>query len=578
MPVLYFLKTLVVKIYMKFLRILIILFSFLNFAKLKAEEPKWLWVYSTTNFQVDKSVDDLITLMERSKKAGYNGILINDYKFGKIDDRPKNYYSNLTRVKLASEKIGIEIIPGVMPIGYSNSILINNPNLAEGIAVKNCLMKVKSGEASVLDSHNFLLEGNLETADKNVPIGWDWVDGFGISTVLDKEFKHAGESSLKMTNFKKGNEAGNCRLVKSVSLNPWHQYEITFWAKTKDLSADEIKVVLLTDDGKSLCFTNSGVKHVQDWTKHQILFNTLEKTKVKVYIGIWGGRSGTLWLDDISMQLVAGVNMLRRNGCPILVTSEDEKTIYQENIDFENWSYDQMGANPYPGSYQISHPQPVIKLKTNSKIKDDQILKVSFYHTELIYDDQICACLSEDEIFTHLKKQIELIDKYFKPKTYFMNHDEIRLAGQCELCRKSGKTAGQLLASNVRRCEKVIKSINPEAIIFVWSDMFDPFHNAVDKYYLVGSTLANSWEGLNPATVIANWNNVKSKESISFFAKRGHKQMVAGYYDSDKIKENIDKWKSAAEGIKSVDGYMYTTWTSNYKFLEVFAENVLKSK
>ena len=133
---------------MKYFHILLILISFFSFAVADAEEPKWLWVYSTTNFQVDKSVDDLITLMDRSKKAGYNGILINDYKFGKIDDRPKNYCTNLTRVKLASEKIGIEIIPGVMPIGYSNSLLINNPNLAEGIDVKNCLMKFKSGQNS----------------------------------------------------------------------------------------------------------------------------------------------------------------------------------------------------------------------------------------------------------------------------------------------------------------------------------------------------------------------------------------------------------------------------------------------
>ena len=133
---------------MKCYRILFTLICLLNFVQINSEEPKWLWVYSTTNFQVDKSVDDLITLMERSKKAGYNGILINDYKFGKIDDRPKNYCTNLTRVKLASEKIGIEIIPGVMPIGYSNSLLINNPNLAEGIDVKNCLMKFKSGQNS----------------------------------------------------------------------------------------------------------------------------------------------------------------------------------------------------------------------------------------------------------------------------------------------------------------------------------------------------------------------------------------------------------------------------------------------
>ena len=32
--------------------------------------------------------------------------------------------------------------------------------------------------------------------------------------------------------------------------------------------------------------------------------------------------------------------------------------------------------------------------------------------------------------------------------------------------------------------------------IYVWNDMFDPFHNAVNDYYLVRGDLKGSWEGL----------------------------------------------------------------------------------
>ena len=53
--------------------------------------------------------------------------------------------------------------------------------------------------------------------------------------------------------------------------------------------------------------------------------------------------------------------------------------------------------------------------------------------------------------------------------------------------------------------------------------MFDPHHNAVDKYYLVNGSLKGSWEGLARDVIIANWNGDKAAESLKFFADRGHR-------------------------------------------------------
>ena len=57
---------------------------------------------------------------------------------------------------------------------------------------------------------------------------------------------------------------------------------------------------------------------------------------------------------------------------------------------------------------------------------------------------------------------------------------------------------------------QILKEVNPKARIVVWSDMFDPNHNAVDKYYLVNGTLEESWEGLPQDVIIANWNGGKA--------------------------------------------------------------------
>ena len=67
---------------------------------------------------------------------------------------------------------------------------------------------------------------------------------------------------------------------------------------------------------------------------------------------------------------------------------------------------------------------------------------------------------------------------------------------------------------------KFLRQVNPQGQVYVWSDMFDPFHNAHDKYYLVRGNLANSWEGLDRNIVIVDWNEGKAAESLKFFAER----------------------------------------------------------
>ena len=90
---------------------------------------------------------------------------------------------------------------------------------------------------------------------------------------------------------------------------------------------------------------------------------------------------------------------------------------------------------------------------------------------------------------------------------------------------------GAILADNIRACTKIMREVNPGATLYVWSDMFDPNHNAHDHYYLVKGNLAGSWEGLDPSVVIANWNSDAAAKSLPWFANRGHHQLLAGYYD-----------------------------------------------
>ena len=131
-----------------------------------------------------------------------------------------------------------------------------------------------------------------------------------------------------------------------------------------------------------------------------------------------------------------------------------------------------------------------------------------------------------------------------------------------------------MLAENVHDCAAILREVNPGGRIYTWSDMFDPNHNAVKgPYYLVNGPLTDSWLGLDKDIIILPWYFEKRAESLKFFANRGHRQVIAGYYDHRP--EQVKEWLAAAKSTpESVTGVMYTTWQNKYDDLETFGQFV----
>ena len=133
-------------------------------------------------------------------------------------------------------------------------------------------------------------------------------------------------------------------------------------------------------------------------------------------------------------------------------------------------------------------------------------------------------------------------------------------------------TPGELLAWNVRKAAQIIRGVRPDAEIWVWSDMFDPMHNAVDEYYAVNGSLRGSWEGLDPGIGMVNWHGGLMGENSSFFAERGLRQILSGYYDGDRDGSRIAEWIRRMQDVPGVVGAMYTTWQDDYEAMDVWAE------
>ncbi|MGC9320138.1 MAG: hypothetical protein ACP5KN_19050, partial [Armatimonadota bacterium] len=494
------------------------------------------WFYLSTNFLVEENVATGRQLLERAAEAGYNGVLVADSKFGFLQDMPQRYFDNVAAFKSTADDLGIEIIPAVMPIGYSSSLLYNNPNLAEGLPVRDALFVVEDGLAHIVaDPPVSLPGGDFEQAEGDSFAGWDWQDQAGAITFADTEIVHGGQQSCRIENVGSADpEHGHGRLSRTIDVAPFRCYHLRAWIRAEDFeAASGVRMFAMSEDGRvlSLSYSDLGVEPTQDWTEHHVVFNSLENAKVRVYVGVWGGVGGRLWLDDVAVEEPGLLNILRREGCPLTVRGEDG-TVYEEGRDFERVVDERMGTVPWPGSYEIYHQAPPIRLTGDSRIEDGQRLRVGFYHPVIIHRSQVTCCLSEPEVYEILADQVRQVEEMLQPRSYFMSHDEIRVANWCRACQERGMTPGELLADNVSRCTEIIRDVSPDARIFVWSDMFDPYHNAHDDYYLVNGTWAGSWEGLDQDVIIAAWYFRRREQSLPWFAERGHTQILAGYYDS----------------------------------------------
>lgn len=544
-----------------------------------ADEPLYQkrWFYSQHNLQVEKNADELIALIDRAGKAGYNGVVLADYKLNILDRVPAHYFKNVARVKEAADRARIEIIPCVFPIGYSAGLLAHDGNLAEGVPVKDAPFVVKGREAVPdADTAAKLLNGDLEEVKGDRFAGFSLQDGPGQSTFPDRDVVRSGKVSCRMQDARKGNPTGNCRLAQRVKVRPHACYRFSCWVKTKDFKpagAFRLLALSTSKDGRPLTFYEDRLKPTDDWKRVEVVFNSLDQEEVTLYAGQWGGQGGALWLDGLKLEEVGLVNVLRRDGCPLRVTSADGKTVYDEGKDYLPVRDARLGQVPYAGEYSFAHAAASLQLAPASRIKDGERLRVSWYHPILVHGSQVASCLSEPKVYELLRDQAKRVHDLLKPRTYFMSHDELRVAGWCKACQDAKKTPGELLAGNVERCVKILREVNPKAEIVVWSDMFDPHHNAVDRYYLVNGSLKESWKGLPADVMVANWNGGKGPDSLKWFADRGHTQIIGGYYDGGL--DNFRKWLAASKGVPRVSGFLYTTWERKYDHLEAYGKAML---
>jgi len=339
--------------------------------------------------------------------------------------------------------------------------------------------------------------------------------------------------------------------------------------KTEGLSPQGAFRVQVLADGRSLAPYDPRVPATTDWRRVAMVFNSLHYDKVRLYAGLWGGREGRLWLDGLRIEEVGLMNVLRRPGTPITVRSEDRRMVYREGVDYEPIVDPRL--NP-----SLPYGQPVpIRLTRNSRIRNKQRLRVSFYHGMCVNRGQVTVCMSEPELYEIWRKEVRLLHKHLQPKKYLLSMDEIRAGGSCAACKARKMTMAQILGDCITGQVAILREVNPKAEILIWSDMLDPNHNAHGEYYLVEGDFSGSWKHVPKDLVIICWYYDKRDASLKFFSELGYRTLAGAYYDGDTL-ENPRGWLESLDKTPGACGIMYTTWQNKYELLAPFGDLVSK--
>ena len=554
--------------------VLLVLLALCACAKKETKVYPYRWVYMSNSLRDDSDIEEFRAVAKTCSEHGLNGILLS-CGADQIDIRSAEYVSRLREIAGIADELGVEIIPSIFSIGYGGSALAHNRNLAAGIEVREALFVVKKGEARhAADPAVEIPNGGFEQYEEERVAGFSAPERLGQGVFRDQETFREGASALRFEN--PGDTTLEApRLSTEVPVTPNRLYRLRLWVKSAGLDpsrpfgSGNLRLQATAPDGRPLEWININMPSTGDWVEVQEGFNSRDNERVEISVSSSRRQSGKIWIDDLRLEEIGLVNLLRRPGTPVTVRGEISGVLYEEGVDFAPLADSLL-------NFRFDHEGPSIQLLKGGRIKEGERLRVSFYHGTHVYDSQVTVCMSEPEVYDIWSRNARLILDNLEPSKYFLHMDEIRNGGHCKACKDRNIPMAQILGDCITRQVNIIREANPQAEVFIWSDMLDPNHNASDKrpyYYHVDENYYGSWNYVPKDLVIACWYFEKRRESLDHFSGLGYRTIAGAYYDADDL-ENPKGWLAALDQTPLASGIMYTTWLDKYELLGAFGDLV----
>ncbi len=492
-----------------------------------------LWYWHHSYLTTAEAVAASKALIDRAARSGYTGLALWDssWTFLSMPGWPEENISMLKEVVDYAVARGLRVMPLVAPYGHSNDVLKQHPEWAEAQRVVGTRFRVDPDGRALIQ-----VKGLRETAD------------------------------LAPSPF----------VTAAVNVEPWRQYHVHLAVKTHGFKG--LAQLEVSDGPASRLDANLHPAPNQDATPLDYTFNSADSRTVQIRAGVFGRAEGQLAITSFAVEETALVYAIRRAGTPLRVYDPDRpETQYVEGRDFDPVKDQQLAAS-HEFTNDNFHDPGAVTVPAGSRLVPGQIVAMDYFAVVPVYDEAVSVCLTNAAVERWTMENARAVAALVpKGSPLLLSHDEIRQMNSCAECRARKLTAGELLAEHTRRIAATLMPLGP---LYIWSDMFDPGHNARDHFYQVEGALGQSWKGLPAEVTVMNWNLEHLRNSLVWFSgddprqRVPHRQIIAGYYDppDHDASAAVHREWAQARGIRGIAGTMYTTWTNDYRGLERFAE------
>lgn len=580
--------------------LLTLLFFLFLAGSARAAEFADRWFYASFGLGSDADTEELCALLKSAGTLGLNG-MVWDCPWESTSRWSDAAKGRFTKIRAAADQAGVEIIPILWSVGYGTMLWKNN-NLVEGAKVSDLPYRVSGNQAVFRPETpgNLLANPDFEDYTENRFKSYDFNDMPDTISFADTEMKHGGKASLRMENFS-ADPHGHGRITQRADVRPNRRYVLTIWYRTENLPMDGcfrfqihrkdasqmlttvVPLILETRDRKpgqnawtswdvdaKDVFYSRKIRSQETpdgWKQAKIFFQTgPDDTEIRLYLGIWGGRDGKFWLDDLDLRELGMTDPIDRPGTPITVKNARTGQPYLPGKDFTRPDF-QLNL------WKDSSENLPLGIPLGSTIPDGTDLLVSCYQPLRTERGQLSVCMSEPELYDAFRQSAREIQTLFSPKKWFLSMDEIRSGGNCEACKKRGLTLGEILGDCITRQYEIIQNVHPNADVYIWSDMLDPLHNCHANYYGCDGDFTGVCDHIPKSVIISCWHFKIREESMKYFSDHGFRTQAAAYYDSDAT-PNWPGWLSTCSRTPGCTGIMYTTWQKKYRLLPEFSRSL----
>jgi len=536
-----------------------------GFAAEARDMHRWL-MYARSSCS-DKELVEGKKFVDLAARHGLNGMLV-----GNVDDLFRQYHTardNVRALKLYGDQKGVKIIPSVW--GTSpGAMTYSTPSLHETIALKGMPFEVQGAKIVHKKSATPIRNPSLAEYDleRNVFAGWT-AEHPGVGSFVDLEGGHDGKPAVRFEPALAKDKYRHSRFSQKVTLVPRRRYRFSGWFRGEDVDRyfHPMRISAGADNGKDapMDWSSAGrnvPKGDVGWHQLSVSFTAGASGVVYLYAGSWDMTDGKFWLSDFSLEEIGITELSMRASAPRRLRNADTGVAYVEGKD---WS-----VAPRKHGEEV-----VLNLPKDSAIRpEDPLLFDCFIVAHGGPKSNSSTCMSDPELYRWLEDSARTIAEVLEPEVWMLGIDEIMAGGTCELCKTSKKDLAHILGECTTKMRDIIRKVTPNAEIFVWSDMYDPYHNANRRLGACNGTFEGVCDLIPKDIGMMLWYGEKVNQSAPYFTERGHALMGSICCDGKDVARDVRTWKERLSPYPEVRGYMYTTWINEYSKIGTFVENL----